>query len=53
MWAVNNSILFGSNTLKVSVLCDMNSKKGLYYNLIWKELSEIVSIAWCKLWKSV
>ena len=39
--------MFGSNTLKVSVLCDMNSGKGFYYSLIWKELSENVSIAWC------
>ena len=53
IWALNKSVLFGSNSLKVSVLCDMNSEKTFYYSLIWKELSENVSIAWYKLWKSV
>ena len=28
IWALNKSILFGSNSLKVSVLCDMNSEKS-------------------------
>ena len=46
-------MLFGSNSLKVSVLCDMNSEKSFYCNLIFKELSENVSIAWYKLWKTV
>ena len=41
--------MFGSNTLKVSVLCDMYSGKVFYYSLIWKELSENVSIPWYKL----
>ena len=27
IWALSKSILFGSNSMKVSVLCDMNSKK--------------------------
>ena len=40
-------MLFVSNYLKVSVLYDTNSEKSFYYNLIWKELSENVSIAWC------
>ena len=35
-----------SNSLKVSVLCDMNSEKSFYLSLIWKEFSENVSIAW-------
>ena len=47
------SILFVSNSLKVSVLRDMNSEKTFYYSLISKKLSENVSIAWYKLWKSV
>ena len=51
-WALNKSILFGSNSLKVSVLCDMNSE-SFYYSLIWKELSEYTRIVWCKLWKTV
>ena len=42
--------MFGSNSLKVSVLCDMNSEKTFYYSLIWKKH---VSIAWYELWKSV
>ena len=33
-----------SNSLKVSVLCDMNSQKSFYYSFIWKELLENVSI---------
>ena len=37
-WALNKSILFGSCSLKISVLYDMNSVKSLYYSLIWKEL---------------
>ena len=44
IWALNKSILFGINSLKVSVLCDMNSEKGFYYSLISKELYENVSI---------
>ena len=40
-------------TLKVWVLCGMNSEKSFYYSLIWKKLSENVDIAWYKLWKSV
>ena len=40
-------MLFGSNYQKVSVLSDTNSEKRFYYSLIWKELSENVSIAWC------
>ena len=52
IWALNKSVLFGSNSLKVSIFCDMNSKKTCY-SLIWKELSENVSIVWYKLWKSV
>ena len=46
IWALNKSVLFGSNSLKVSVLCDMNSEKTFFYSLIWKEVSENVSIAW-------
>ena len=53
IWALNKSMLFGSNYQKVSVLSDTNSEKRFYYSLIWKELSENVSIAWYKLWKSV
>ena len=53
IWALNKSIMFGSNSLKVPVLCDMNSEKSFYYSLIWEELSENVSITWYKLWKSV
>ena len=37
-------ILFGCNSVKVSVLCDMNSEKSFYYSLIWKELSANISI---------
>ena len=37
--------MFGSNSLKVSVLCGIDFEKGFYYSLIWKELSENVSIA--------
>ena len=29
IWALSKSILFGSNSLKVSVLCDINSKKTI------------------------
>ena len=29
-----NSVLVGSNTLEVSVLCDMNSEKAFYYSLV-------------------
>ena len=47
------SIIFGSNPLKVSVMCDMNYEKSFYYSLIWKELSGNLSSAWYKLWKSV
>ena len=53
IWILNKSILFGSNSLKVSLLCGMYSGKTFYYSLIWKELSENVSTAWYKLWKSV
>ena len=45
IWALNYSVLFFSNSLKVSVLCDMNSEKSFYNSLIWKELSENASIA--------
>ena len=31
----------------------VKSEKSFYYSLIWKELSENVSIAWYKLWKGV
>ena len=31
----------------MSVLRDTSSGKNFYYSLIWKELSENVSIAWC------
>ena len=56
------SILFGSNSLKVSflydivycvILSDMYSEKRFYHSLIWKELSENVSITRYKLSKSV
>ena len=40
----NRSILQGSNSLEVSLLCDMYSENSFYYSLIWKELSENVSI---------
>ena len=53
IWALNKLILFGSNALKVSILCYMYSEKSFFYSLIWKELSENVSVAWYKLWKSV
>ena len=46
-------ILFDITSLKMSLLCDMNSQKSFYYSLIWKELFENVSIVWYKLWKSV
>ena len=46
IWALNKSVLFGSNSLKVSVLCDMNSEKTFFYSLIWKEVSENISIYW-------
>ena len=51
IWVLNKSMLFGSSSLKVSLLLDMNSEKTFYYySLIWKELSsENVSIAWYKL----
>ena len=45
-WALNNSVLFGSNSLKVSLLCDMNSEKTFFYSLIWKKFSEKFSIGW-------
>ena len=44
MSALKKSILFGSNSLKVLVLCDMNTEKSFYYSLVWKEPSENVSI---------
>ena len=47
IWVLNKSILFGNNSLKVSLLCDMYSEKSFYYSLICKELSENVSIVWC------
>ena len=53
IWALNKSILFAGNSLKVSVLCDMNSEKTFYWSLVWKELSENVSIVRYKFWKSV
>ena len=40
IWALNKSILLGSKSLKVSVLCDMNSPKSFYYSLILNKLSE-------------
>ena len=43
IWVLNKSILFGSNSVKVSLLCDMYSKKSFYYSVIWKKLS----IVWC------
>ena len=46
-------MLFLSNSLKVSVLCDMNSEKTFYYSLIWKKFSENASIVWYKLGKCV
>ena len=49
IWALNKSILFGRNSLKVSVLYHINSEKTFYYSLIWKELFKNVSIVWCKL----
>ena len=53
VWALNKSLLLGINSLKVSVFCDMSSEKSGYYSLIWKKLSENVSIAGYKLLKSV
>ena len=47
IWVLNKSIMFASNSLKVSLLCDMYSEKIFYYSLIWKELSEKVIIVWC------
>ena len=56
IWVLNKSIMFGSNSLKVSLLCDivccvivcdMYCEKIFYHSLIWKELSENVSIVWC------
>ena len=36
IWALNKSILSGSNSLKVSVgLCDAKSEKSFYYSLIF------------------
>ena len=49
IWVLNKSKLFSSNSLKLSLLCDMYSEKRFYYSLIWVELSENVSIAWHKL----
>ena len=46
IWVLNKSTLFDSNSLKVSLLCDMYSEKSFYCSLIWKELSENVSISW-------
>ena len=37
----------------MSLLCDMYSEKSFYHSLIWKELTENVSIAWYKLEKHV
>ena len=51
IWALNKSISFVSNSLKVSVFSDMNSEKSLYYSLIGEGFSESVRIACCKLWK--
>ena len=42
---LNGSILFGTNCLKVSVLCSMNCGKSFHYSLVWKELSENIRIA--------
>ena len=53
IWARNKSIIFHYKSIKVSVLCDLNSEKSFCYSLIWKELSENVSVTWYKLWKSV
>ena len=49
---INSVTLFGSNSLKVLILCDRNSEKSFYFSSILKELSENVSVAWCKLRKS-
>ena len=49
MWVLNKSILFVSNSLKVSVLCDMNYEKRFCYSLILKELFDNVSITWYRL----
>ena len=46
-------LVFGNNSVKVSVSCDMFSEKTCYYSSIWKKLYENVSIAWYKLWKGV
>ena len=35
IWALNKSILFGSNSLELSVLSDMNSEKTFYRSFIW------------------
>ena len=47
------NVSFVSNSLKVSVLCDMTSEKTFYYSLIWKKFSENASIVWYELWKIV
>ena len=33
IWALNKSVLFDSNSLKLSVLCDMNSEK--LFTIVW------------------
>ena len=53
IWVLNKSILFGSNSLKVSLLCDMYPEKNFYYSLLWKEFPENVNIAWYNLFRIV
>ena len=47
--ALNKSILFGSNSLK---LVSYELWKTFYYSSVCKEPYENVSIAWYKLWKT-
>ena len=49
IWALNKSILFVSISLKLSVLCDMNSEKGFYYSLIYSVLLDIYSGKTCSI----
>ena len=53
IWVLNKSILFGSNSLKVSLLCDMYPEENFYYSLIWKEFPENVNSAWYNLFRIV
>ena len=42
-------ILFGSNSLKVPVMFDMNSEN--VFTIVWTVLVWVLSIVWTDLWK--